>query len=340
MKDTVIYGAGNFGKRMLAFLQAIGGEVKFFVQSSKPNENEFEGIPVISVEEYLRKKYRYIVFVAINDSDIVNDIYELFLKNNYDRNKIFDCRSFIEDNQISSMDIAEGNKVCNLCGHRIKKFLSSGIDTKLFTELRVIGGGYRKNATCPYCKCLDRTRWVYQVLKEETDLFDAENTVLHFAPEKMIQEKLRRNKKCDYYPGDIVLKPGNHRIDVTDIPYRDAFFDYILINHVLEHVKNETQAFSELRRVIKPDGKLVLSFPVTLDAGTIEKDGVFNDEDRLKYYGQKDHVRLYGKDYIKRIENLGWEIQQYTPERMVDERQIEKYGFLRNDILLLCKRRD
>jgi len=181
---------------------------------------------------------------------------------------------------------------------------------------------------------------VYQVLKEETDLFDAENTVLHFAPEKMIQEKLRRNKKCDYYPGDIVLKPGNHRIDVTDIPYRDAFFDYILINHVLEHVKNETQAFSELRRVIKPDGKLVLSFPVTLDAETIEKDGVFNDEDRLKYYGQKDHVRLYGKDYIKRIENLGWEIQQYTPERMVDERQIEKYGFLRNDILLLCKRRD
>lgn len=132
------------------------------------------------------------------------------------------------------------------------------------------------------------------------------------------------------------MKSGNHRIDVTEIPFRDEFFDYILINHVMEHIKEEEQAFCELRRVIKPNGKLILSFPITLETETVEKEGVYSEEDRLRYYGQNDHVRLYGKDYKERLEALGWEVQRYTPEDIMGEEQIRRYGFLRNDILLIC----
>ncbi len=338
MEKIAIYGAGDFGQKMFEVLQSIGVKVAFFVQSSKSVIKERGGIPIISLEEYFRINDEHIVFIAINNANVVNEIYELFAEKNYDRNKIFDCRSFIEDNYLGNAGIAFGDKLCNLCGHHIKEFLPAGIDTQLFSDLKVIGGGYRKNGNCPYCGCMDRNRWVYWVLREKTDIFKG-GTVLHFAPEKMIRKKLENNDKCDYYAGDIVLKSGCHKIDVTKIQFQDEFFDYILINHVLEHVEAEAQAFSELRRVIKPEGKMILSFPVTMEIETVEIKGIFSEEDRLKYYGQKDHVRLYGKNYKEYIEGYGWEVQQYIPERIMDTRQITKYGFIKDDILLVCSKR-
>lgn len=339
MENIAIYGAGDFGQRMFEVLKRIGGKVVFFVQSSEVDIKERRGVPIISVEEYFRNNYDYIIFIAINNAAVVNEIYELFAQKNYDRNKIFDGRAFIEDNYGGNATVAGGDKVCNLCGNHFKEFLPAGTDTQLFFDLKVIGGGYRKNRDCPYCGSMDRNRWVYWVLREKTDIFKG-GTVLHFAPEKMIRKKLECNEKCDYYAGDVVLKAGHHKIDVTKMQFRDDFFDYILINHVLEHVEDEAQAFCELRRVIKPKGKMILSFPVTMEIETVEREGIFSEEDRLKYYGQKDHVRLYGKDYKKRIEAYGWEVQQYIPECMMDTKQIEKYGFIKNDILLVCSKND
>lgn len=340
MEKIAIYGAGDFGKKMFSFLQSIGGNVSFFVQSAESDRIEYEGVPIISAAEYFRRGCECLVFIAIHDAGVVEQVYELFYEKNYPGNKIFDCRSFIEENLVENVYVEGGDRVCILCRRHMKEFLPAGIDTPLFSELKVIGGGYRNNALCPYCGSLDRNRWVYWVLKEKTDIFVAARTVLHFAPEKMIQKKLQKNDNCDYYAGDIVLKSGNHRIDVTEIPFRDEFFDYILINHVMEHIKEEEQAFCELRRVIKPNGKLILSFPITLETETVEKEGVYSEEDRLRYYGQNDHVRLYGKDYKERLEALGWEVQRYTPEDIMGEEQIRRYGFLRNDILLICSPKD
>ena len=70
----------------------------------------------------------------------------------------------------------------------------------------------------------------------------------------------------------------------------------------MEHVEDEAQAFGELRRVIKPDGKMIFSVPVTMETETIEIEGICSDEDREKYYGQKDHVRLTA-EIIKNVLN-------------------------------------
>lgn len=340
LEKIAIYGAGDFGKRMLVFLKTIGCEVSFFIQSEDSDRKEYEGVPIISVTEYFRKKHECLVFIAIQDAKVVNQVVEIFNEKKDSRNKVFDCRMFIDENLLENTAMEGGEKECILCGHRVKEFLPAGINTPLSSSLKVIGGGYRNNALCPLCGCLDRNRWVYWVLKEKTDIFIADRTVLHFAPEKMIQKKMQNNVQCDYYAGDIVLRFGEHRIDVTKIPFRDDFFDYILINHVMEHIEEEEQAFRELRRVIKPNGKVVLSFPITLETETIEKEGVCSEADRLKYYGQKDHVRLYGKDYKERLEAFGWEVQRYTPEDIMSKEQIQRYGFLWNDILLICSQRE
>ncbi len=69
---------------------------------------------------------------------------------------------------------------------------------------------------------MNQSRWVYWVLKEQTNIFDG-GTVLHFAPEKMIRKKFENKNQCDYYAGDLVLKPGIHKIDVTKISFPDEF---------------------------------------------------------------------------------------------------------------------
>jgi ubiquinone/menaquinone biosynthesis C-methylase UbiE len=51
--------------------------------------------------------------------------------------------------------------------------------------------------------------------------------------------------------------PFKHEVvDVQSIPYPDATFDAVIANHMLYHVPNIRQALSEMRRVLKPSGRL------------------------------------------------------------------------------------
>jgi len=46
------------------------------------------------------------------------------------------------------------------------------------------------------------------------------------------------------------------RIDTQDIPLPDASFDAVIANHMLYHVPNRELALSEIRRTLKPGGRL------------------------------------------------------------------------------------
>lgn len=104
--------------------------------------------------------------------------------------------------------------------------------------------------------------------------------------------------------GDIVWGQAMHQIDILDIPYRNNFFDYVIINHVLEHITDIKKAISEVKRVLKPNGKLILSFPICTDMDTLELPEPLTDNERLEIYGQKDHVRLFGRDYLEKYNLL------------------------------------
>lgn len=39
----------------------------------------------------------------------------------------------------------------------------------------------------------------------------------------------------------------------------ENIFDYIICNHVMEHIANEEQAVSEIKRVLKTNGKWIFS---------------------------------------------------------------------------------
>jgi SAM-dependent methyltransferase len=49
--------------------------------------------------------------------------------------------------------------------------------------------------------------------------------------------------------------------DVTDLPFKDDYFDLIICSEVLEHIPNHLQAIHETVRVLKPGADLVVSVP-------------------------------------------------------------------------------
>jgi SAM-dependent methyltransferase len=54
------------------------------------------------------------------------------------------------------------------------------------------------------------------------------------------------------------------RIEGETLPFADASFDVVIFNHVIEHVGVETRqtaVLSEIKRVLKPGGKLYLAAP-------------------------------------------------------------------------------
>jgi len=57
---------------------------------------------------------------------------------------------------------------------------------------------------------------------------------------------------------NVFLSGGN----ITAIPYRDRVFDAIICVSVLEHLKDLKTCFTELSRVLKDSGDLILGFPV------------------------------------------------------------------------------
>jgi len=78
----------------------------------------------------------------------------------------------------------------------------------------------------------------------------------------------------------------------------DNFFDFIICNHVLEHSVDDQKAMRELFRVLRPKGFAILQVPISKKAKeTFENFTITSLEEREKYFGQKDHVRIYGKDY-------------------------------------------
>lgn len=335
-----IYGAGEFGKKLYNILKLVGVKIDIFVQTELNEVSSVEDIKVISYKEFINKEEPYFVYIAINNEKTVKNIMDRLRIDQFDMNKVWNMQEFVKQNE--HLLIKAGNKKCLFCGNSLDQFLPGGEPNDIFTKKNIIGGGYRKNAICPVCGSLDRTRWVYWVLKKFTDIFVGENRVIHFAPECYLRKRLEENKNCDYYPVDLkntVEGLRVHRADITNIPYPDAFADYIIVNHVLEHISDEKKAVDELKRILKEKGKIIMSFPISVNENTLEDNRIMTDEQREMYYGQKDHVRLYGKDFKNHFEHYGFQVNIYSPKDYMERNDIEKYGLIENDIVLICSKK-
>ena len=334
-----IYGAGKLGRCLFFFLKEIGYGINSFVQTDINEEIQIDGIPVISFETLSNVQGRKIVFIAIQNEKTVKQITNN-LKEYFEDVYILNCKNFINDYLfLMPYKAIMKKKKCVICGKYVDKFIPNGINEDIFKKHHIIGGGLRQNVVCPSCGAGDRERWLYYVLKNNTDIFTMKGRVLHFAPERGVSRYIKENEQIDYYTGDIVPGRAMHITDITDLQYKDGIFDYVISNHVLEHISDEFKAVSEVMRVLKDDGKWILSFPICTDMETQEDKTITSSKQRLALYGQEDHVRLYGTDFIKRFEQYGLSIQVFSPQDTLDEEEIQMYGVIKDDILMIATKK-
>ncbi len=178
---------------------------------------------------------------------------------------------------------------------------------------------------------------VYFYINKYTNIFTGKNVILHFAPERGIKRKIQKNKQAIYYNGDINPNFADMQIDITDIKFSDNTFDYIICNHVLEHVLNEKQAISELKRVSKPLGKIIITVPICISNDkTVEDEKVTLPDERMRLFCQHDHVRLYGKDFKDRLKKYGLDVSVYNFEKEEGKKLAKKYGTVENGCIYIA----
>jgi SAM-dependent methyltransferase len=210
--------------------------------------------------------------------------------------------------------------VCDYQGH----FFAYGNTFALGTNI---------DALCPKCLSLERHRLMASC--ERAHGFMAGQDVLHFAPEEGLRKFFlsRRPKSyttCDYMDPSADLKLNIEKLDLPDSTY-----DVVVCSHVLEHV-NDRLAIPELYRVIRPGGVLLAMVPLFegLDESFEDPSKTKSEAERILYFNQHDHIRIYGRDFRTRLTNSGFALEEFT----ATEPSVSRHSLIRGDKVFICRK--
>jgi SAM-dependent methyltransferase len=207
-----------------------------------------------------------------------------------------------------------------MCGNSIRAYGSHGGGAEVLDRRCVVGGMLRKDDRCPVCHARDRTRLMMLCLQLRTELGHKSMRVLHTAPDFGLYLWLRNQPLVEYVATDIDSSRYRHienmrDADLTSTSFSDNSFDIILCSHVLEHIPDDTAAFSELFRILRPGGHALLLTPFALDGLPTDEDPTINDPaEQNRRFGQWDHVRIYSRDdFVARMERAGFVTELFDP---------------------------
>ncbi len=186
--------------------------------------------------------------------------------------------------------------------------------------------------TCPICGATDRDRLYFLYLQKRLGELDRSRRYrfIDFAPSALLTPPLRALPYLEYRTADLLRQdvddPG---VDLCHMPiYADGSVDIFLCSHMLEHVPDDRQALRELYRILKPGGWGILMAPIMLTLSEVYENPAYTSEaDRIRHYGQADHVRMYSHDgFIARLKEAGFTV------RALDQRDFGAAVFARHGI--------
>ncbi len=185
---------------------------------------------------------------------------------------------------------------------------------------------------CARCGSLPRDRRLYDLLQKENLLH---GKLLDFSPSRALYRVLKKVRGIEYISSDFSREfISDHQFDITSISLQDNIIDLVICFHILEHVRDDKKAMTELFRILKPGGTMLLQTPFR-DGEILEDPSITTAEERLKHFGQADHVRIYSADGLSgRLEQAGFRVKilHYT------EPLNNPAGFSEKEIILVCKK--
>jgi SAM-dependent methyltransferase len=229
--------------------------------------------------------------------------------------------------KVKALSVVGNNVNCNCCGKNFSKFLDYGDYKK------------RKNAICPNCLALERTRLLWFFLEKSPYL--SKKNILQFAPLKIIENNIIKNTTANYISGDIDPFLAMKKVDITNICFDENSFDVILCSHVLSVVKEDIKAIKELYRVLKPKGILIFQefifnkFDITYENFTLE-----TATERYETYGKHYLMRCYGKDFTQRFLKEGFSVKIFDPKKALTKHKIKRHGLQNSGVIYLFTKDD
>lgn len=188
------------------------------------------------------------------------------------------------------------NKYCPICDKSSSQFRQFGITPRQFAQ-------------CPHYHSLERHRLSWWFFLKRTNIFSGvAHKILHVAPEGCFAPRLHARFGSNYTSADISGQNVSVKMDITDIEFPANHFDIIYCSHVLEHVVDDHKAMTEFYRVLNPGGWAILLVPIMAEK-TFEDFSITTPQERLKAFGQSDHVRSYGYDYYDRLVSAGFDVE-------------------------------
>ncbi|MDG1502393.1 MAG: class I SAM-dependent methyltransferase [Ulvibacter sp.] len=220
------------------------------------------------------------------------------------------------------------------------KTYTDPIDGKSYR--RFLPYGYakvRENVLAPGTLSLERHRLFWLYLKNETTFFSAPLRVLHFAPEQAFVQKFKKQKNLTYTTTDLNSPIADVKADICDLPFKDNSFDFIICNHVLEHIPDDIKAMQELYRVLAPSGTAIVQVPYDAKREITFEDNTITDQsERTRIFGQYDHLRVYGMDYFKKLSSIGFNVNALDYTSGISSDDIERYRLCKGELLPVCKK--
>ncbi len=177
---------------------------------------------------------------------------------------------------------------CNICGS---------------TSFKAAWRGRLNNGVPPRCaQCLscERHRVIRRAFDDMPPTWFNDAGLLQFSDDPSVPAERFGKTETSIFNGK------NH-LDLQAIDRPDASYDWVICNHVLEHVADDRKAIREMLRIVKPKGVLLFSYPQPISREKTTDWG-YPDE-KLDY-----HYRTYGRDAIAtRFADAftGWYILSY-----------------------------
>ncbi len=211
-------------------------------------------------------------------------------------------------------------RVCPICGSSYRRFMPYGY------------GKTREDALCPKCLSLERHRllWLYLTNNHSSRIKELP-TILHVAPEVCLMRKFKElyaSKPQSYITADLESPLADMHFDIQSIPMEENSVDIIICNHILEHVESDSKALSEMYRIMRSGGMGVMLAPIDYSRDTtFEDDTITDPKQRATIFGQYDHRRIYGKDYLNRLSAAGFEAEEIDYAAQFSDYERTQYSF-------------
>ena len=159
---------------------------------------------------------------------------------------------------------------------------------------------------CPKCRSLERHRAFALLLPALAELAGP-GICLDVAPATCLDLTLGELDTLQVVRVDFDPAADRRTVDVqasvTQLPFPDGSAQLVMCSHVLEHVPDDRAAMRELGRVLSDTGIGLVVVPYR--PGRTDEDPDASTEERIRRFGQADHVRYYGDDFEDRLAESG-----------------------------------